>query len=531
MPRTLTDLGAVAGYVLGSMAEGSTTLTLETAEHSIRVGHMVIVEIGGEAGAGARATVGVGGTWPATSYADLADLTANWTHPATTDGSASAAYVEDTGDVYYWNGSAIVQPPSQIYHQRKFWPLALVAVVDAVDGAELTLDTASTVATTDAKVWIDSLRVMQDAMHTPGLSLRVPAGVYAVSGRVTNTGGAAMGSSYSDDLTVTGAGATSEFWAPPGCPSTAITYAAAPRLTIRDIVVRANVSHERGLLGVQGYGTGDMYKRPLILSQCHNAVVERVTVISCEWGGIALTGCYDGVMRDCRLEFPTPRHYYLGIWALGFADCINCHSYDCVVDSDYLCTGAEHFKSVDCTHNNVVTRNGQVASNSSHNSWYHGLTITIEADSARPLDHDPLMAANSTVVVDWNKNAAPNGEPEGGGVTGFVFRQEGAIGQDFEYAWAFSRASTLTFDGNPITLEDWDVELGGHFTQGVISAIGGAPGNADPQPLLIDGIVGDGRADLVSGSITNAELTQLRYRPSSVVLGANLDIPLIQGVL
>lgn len=530
MSVTLEYIGARAATMLGSMQAGSYQLVLESDNHPFLAGHTVIVPVGGEAGAGARATVGVGGTWPATSFPDVATLLATWTHPATTDGSSPAAYAVNTGDVYYWNGSAIVQPATNQYHQRKYWPKALVAVIEAVNGATLTLDTAAVVATSNVRVHIDCMRVMQDAVHTAGLTLEIPESVYALGSRVVNQGGSAMGTTYSEDLTLFGHGVRSEFWAPKGCPSPAFLLASAHRMTATDFVIRSNVSHEAGLLGVEGYGTGDAYRRPWMLSQCIGAEVERVTVIGCEWGGLELTGCLDSNMRNCRAEFPTSRHYYLGVWAMQLTNGTNCHTYDCEVDSDFLCTAAEVFRCTDCSHTRLRTRNGQIASNSSVRSFYNDLEMTIEANSARPLDYDPDFAVNSTVVIDWNKNASSSPNPEGGGVRGLTFRQTGEIGGGFRYAWVFARAGTLDPAGEVITVEGADIQTNGFMSQGAISAIAG-PGGVVPQRLNLSDIVCDARIDHVGGEIADCEGPLYRYDPDSIVLGPNLNFTSIQAVL
>lgn len=528
----LTHLGVRPGYVLGSMQAGSNLLRMESYAHGFRRGDGVIVECGGEPDGGVRMSVGVGGTWPSDGYANLAAIQAAQPLPATTDGSLPAAYAQDTGDVWYESAGVLVQPLSQFYHHRKFWPTALVATVDAVDGATLVLSKSSVSETTNARVWFDNQRVLQTAFYLPAGAFYLPGASerYAIGAPVRVLGhiGAGLGINLADDMLLFGDGASSEFWAPIGCPSTSLQFFRSDRATFRDFVVRANVGHDAGLLGLQGFGNA--YPRPLYFQQAAGVTVEQVTAIGCEWGGLQYDGCVDSVMRRCRMEFPTARHYYLGVWALQFSDATNCHSYDSVIDGDHLSTAAEVFKSVDCSHNNVTARNGQIASNSSHRCWYNGLDITIEADSARPLEFDPLMGSNSTVIIDWNRNATPNGIPQGGGVRNFAFRQTGPIGQGFQYAWAFSRASTLDPAGADITIEDWDVELNGHFTQGVISAIGG-PGGIAPQRLNIHRIVGDGRVDLVGGEISDATLPKLRYNPPSVTLGPNLNIPLIEGVL
>ena len=83
------------------MSSGSTTLTLTQAK-DFRVNDFVVVEIGAEAGAGARGTTGVGGQWPALTYTDLAAMLADTSQPADT-----FAWTQSDGLVRQWmNGPA-----------------------------------------------------------------------------------------------------------------------------------------------------------------------------------------------------------------------------------------------------------------------------------------------------------------------------------------------------------------------------------------------------------------------------------------
>jgi hypothetical protein len=92
--------------VTGSMSASSNQLTLTSAS-TFQVGDQIIVEIGGESGAGQRGTIGVGGTWPALNYATVAAMLAD-----TSQATATCCYVQASSGsptanpftVYSWSG-------------------------------------------------------------------------------------------------------------------------------------------------------------------------------------------------------------------------------------------------------------------------------------------------------------------------------------------------------------------------------------------------------------------------------------------
>ena len=69
----MRDWGMRSIQTTGTIAAGSSTLVL-AATQNLKVGDFLLVEIGHEAGAGLRGTIGVGGVWPALYYATTAAL-------------------------------------------------------------------------------------------------------------------------------------------------------------------------------------------------------------------------------------------------------------------------------------------------------------------------------------------------------------------------------------------------------------------------------------------------------------------------
>ena len=97
----LRDWGVRSVGTTGSITAGQNTLTVATGDGAkFKVNDIVVIATGGEAGAGARGTLGVGGTWPSLSYADFATMNADTGQPQYT-----FAYTRNDGVVYAWSGS------------------------------------------------------------------------------------------------------------------------------------------------------------------------------------------------------------------------------------------------------------------------------------------------------------------------------------------------------------------------------------------------------------------------------------------
>src|SRR5262245_60977344 len=147
MSGTVLDLKDLS--TTGSISSGSNQLTLES-NPGFQVGDQVIVEIGTESGQGQRGTVGVGGTWPALSYADSAERIA-----APPPAPNTFAWDRDTGNVFQWLDGAWDQWPANYYYISEAVPRSLVATIQAINGSVITLDKTASATATDANVYYD----------------------------------------------------------------------------------------------------------------------------------------------------------------------------------------------------------------------------------------------------------------------------------------------------------------------------------------------------------------------------------------
>lgn len=257
----LRDFGLRSIQTTGTIAAASTSLTLAAAQN-FRVNDFIIVEIGGETGAGLRGTTGVGGVWPALKKANKAALDLDTTEALNTFG-----WVQDTGTVYEWNGSAwsttfaCSNCSSTAYYTQLAVPMSLVARITAIspNGLTLTLDTAASVTATNANVYLDNQLTLnnltQAARGTSGaitpsnLTLVFPAGTFAFGGR-TNV-------EAHSGWTIQGQGqGTTTLMSPGGVFGAGILADInSPSFTAQNFTLSGNLAHNNDAAGAsRGFG-------------------------------------------------------------------------------------------------------------------------------------------------------------------------------------------------------------------------------------------------------------------------------------
>lgn len=252
------DFGMRAVAAVTGSITGATNSLLLAHNVGFAVGDQIIVEVGGEAGAGLRGTEGVGGSWPPLKYATATAMNAD-------TGKADGTWAADssTGFVYtsasgVWSrrsdGGGIV---NQGYYSFLVVPEALVAKVTAVsgDGLTLTLNTTASATATNANVYLDCLpsyfvltNSYADLFPVPqAVTMKTPAGSWALSGTILFWS-AATAPFRSDGVRFLGAGRTqSTLFAPRGAAGLSINLGNSDSAVIRDLALRSN--H-----GDNGYG-------------------------------------------------------------------------------------------------------------------------------------------------------------------------------------------------------------------------------------------------------------------------------------
>jgi hypothetical protein len=223
--------------VTGSMSAGSSTLTLNSPS-DFRVGDVVIVQVGGEAGGGVPGTDGVGGNSPVLHFPNTTAMNAD-----TSEADQTYAYIDTDRRVWSWQAGgtfwAEVAAPCGLgfgscgagqggtaynYKNQAQSLVAFVTAVNASPATVLTLSANAFVATTNANVWLDVARSFYPMAFEPSgwfaprddgllavnnMTISIPAGDWYTSGSSSPLGTTALGSGSRNNLTITGQGVNS----------------------------------------------------------------------------------------------------------------------------------------------------------------------------------------------------------------------------------------------------------------------------------------------------------------------------------
>lgn len=506
---TLTYMGARPGYAIGSMDAGSAVVTFADEDHGFRVGNPVIGEVGGEAGAGARGTVGVGGTWPAESFPDEATLVASGEPDDPDDGGDPVSYAKDTGNVFRWTGSAWAQPSATFYSARVVLPLALRAVVVAVDGAQVTLDRPAVVATTNTKFWFDNYNVLLQALSSDQSEVRIPesAEKYACGSRLIVSNGPVPVTLFGDGKLL------GHIYQPKGCEALKVELF-ADDVYVHDLTLERTSTDGAIWNGYVSYQA--LWEPTLSAQTAARPRFENVRSINGAWGDLQHLSCTDGEIRGCDVVYTEPPRFYAG-WALQLTDGTGGGIYDCTFDADFLVGAIEVIKQTGAAIEGFVGRNALAASNASAHCDWDDIEITIEANSAvGTLAVNPGFVA--TAAIDWNRNQS-NPSAEGGSLSNVRITQQGEIGGGLEFNALITRHAALSSSGDPITMGP-GIEL----TTGGFSRAINAEASNPTQDLNIDGLTTDGVVRLHYGSVANTAAAELQYCPDNVTLGSGNDI-------
>lgn len=495
---TIDSLGCKPGYFTGSMTAASDELVLSTLDHHFAVGDTIIVEVGGEAGAGARATVGVGGTWPETSFANVATLLASG-DPGDSPGLGFfAAYAQTTGDVYYWDSGAWHIADPEAYFFTKFYPLALRATVTDVDGATLTLSADSVAATTNARVWFDCEPLVAAYLDVATPSLRVTPGQWALG---INIGCELAGMHlFGDDRD------SCILLSPRGCQSLRAIFTDTHNARIHDLTLKGNARTSGYSHGLPDYDIG---RAPAVLTlmQGDDCEVSDVKVIDSMHNGFSFSFCSGGTATRVRYEATDEVLAYMG-WRINASDCEDVTFESCEYDSDYLDSGYETFKSRNIQFLNCTSRNGMVATNGSADWLFDGLVVNIEADS---MPNDPNEVLQS--VFDHNNNINDDADDVyGGQIRNSTLTIEGNPGESFSAV--ISRHSVLDDDYPGATYGPGLVlRANGFATRCISAAVPSA------QRVTVTGVIADGQVRVANGTVTGCAAPLIVWCPSSTSLG------------
>ena len=403
----LLDFGVSTKTATGSITAGSTALNL-THTSPFKPGDSVIVEIGHEAGAGARGTVGVGGTWPSLSYANVTAMNADTSKPngtwcwlQSTTGTARFSTGTNT-----WTLTA-----ANDWYAAVVYPKSLVAKVVSVAGSVVTLDTAATVTSTSANVYFDNWAIFDNlcgqksaeifAIMPSNIEVVIPQGSYAFS---------KMASVYSrNDWRLIGSGvAFSTLFSPKGVPSQEVFFYVCTNTNGLDSVANFTL---RGNARFSGYGLnvtetadvhGQSYPCGVLMWACTSFIVRNVAVFDVFQDAVGVEYGSNIWAYNCTATLTDGLQCYIQ-WLFQWADTTGGGFVDCVVTSPILTAGFEIFRSSGVTMTRPVGNNATFSLNSS-GLWYLDSPVCIVGPNTQ---YNDLSFSYRNPIVNVNSNISP----------------------------------------------------------------------------------------------------------------------------
>lgn len=428
------DFGLKQLSAVGSMTAASTTLTL-TSNPGFAIGDEIVVEIGGESGAGALGTIGVGGQWPTLTYANATARAAD-----TGQATGKQAGQLDTGNVYTWTGAAWTQNSgNDAGYSKKILPKALLATITNVSGVTLTLDTAATVSTTSANVYFNVANKYNESLnpvynvvtsgynpydYITGKSVYFETGNWWFAGDNADIQFLRSRSGW----TLYGAGRDNTVLNnPKGATTLVLSITSSHNGGVRDLAVRSNRRFD-GFLPRYNETTGAQYQDwspKLLVSITDNFAVLRTGYTNlCP----VFSYCTNAYFDDTALVEEEGMLSYIG-WSQGIANCTDCYALNTTQTSPVLVTGVEIFQGTGNYFDGVTSTNAQIAVNSSNDWRYSNFVMTFEEDCAADsrldwmLTGSPLINLNSN--IDNQQGNGTNSQP--GLFEDFTITIDGAI--------------------------------------------------------------------------------------------------------
>lgn len=448
---SFADHGGKMWAAVGSIPAASHTLTLVSNPGFI-VGDPIIVEIGGEAGAGLRGTVGVGGQWPTLMYANTADMNADTSKPANTYAGITA-----TADVYLWNGGAWVVDPIQTYYTAKIVPRALVTTITAISGNVLTLAAASVAAAASANVYFDNTPALNacfadgagfTAGYTTPMIFKIPIGNYAVSASMlwdAMSGWTIEGDGHDETI----------IFSPKGCTSASIVIQSCSDVILRHFCQQGNARQNGFMLDFPtgaGVVPSTAYTAGMKFSGCNNCEWERcrsVDVFQCAFGN---TFCRNNWAYWCDVVLTDALRVYVQ-WLYSWSDSLGGGAFECTLTSPFMTEGWETFRSNGVSFVRPRSLNGSFSSNSSGNFLFDEVDLVVT--SLSQFDGNSFSVFNP--MININSNISP---PDASMVLGGEIRNPRIVQQ------GFANANGDVYGGVNIGPNNPNVKVTGTFPYG-----------------------------------------------------------------
>jgi hypothetical protein len=417
--------------VTGTISAGSNQLVI-ASNVGFRVGDRVIVEIGGESGAGARGTIGVGGQWPILSYPDLATMNAD-----TSKTNGVFAYLLTNNFVYSTTGGVWSRDTTgagaynQGYYSDLTVPLSLLATVTAVsaNGLTLTLNTTATVAATSANVWLDCadsfFLINQSSGNTvppmsatayasAAVTLSVPTGNWRLSRIIEVSTSAPINFTLPQSgFNVVGAGKTlTTLTSPKGVPSGAInlTSTVANNTVISDMKHVGNIA-DNGFMfkpttfgAYNGWGDSDQGFYISAAGATTGLILRNLDIVDCFGRAGVISGGTSPLIDSCSATLTVGQRQYMQ-WLFSLINATGGTIQDCAGTGAFLTKIAELFACNGASMVRITGTNGLMSFNSCTNCSADTPTLTIGANSF----FDTLSGGIDEPIISINNNAFGTG--------------------------------------------------------------------------------------------------------------------------
>jgi hypothetical protein len=448
-----------------------------------------------------RGSAGVGGVWPALSYADAA---------AMDDDSSQAAdtfcWLRSTGDTYRYTTGVWTLLTGLGYYFRKAIPRSLRATIFRVEGSTLILSANASADATGANIYLDNAPAFNQARDADsGGDYVFPAGTFAVGSSLdlvsARMAGASIIGAGEDDTTILlPRGVEAHQQALNSIASIIAVYDGADGVTVSDLTIQSNARNQGYMVHVTEtvYEGAHAYAGGVFFTNADNGLAERVTcrdVFSYAVGADSSEDCW---ARNCKAVVTDPLRKYIQ-WMFMWSSAGSGGAEDCEVDSNYLVAGMAGFFSTGVTFTRPRLRNAVMDLNNVGSWLIDSPEITIEANSLFDAAFSPFNP-----VINVNTNFGDEHVATGGTIINPIITQEGYVNADND-----SLRAIIVNAGNPnITINDGMITAPNYAAP---SALSGAIGllatgvNTNVDGLTVIGSPKPGQANIRvdNGSITD----------------------------
>lgn len=402
----MLDFGVKTLSAVGSMTIGSPVLAL-VYDAGFSVGDTVIVAVGGEPGAGARGTVGVGGTWPTLSYA-------NSTAMAADHSQANLTYAWDRSTSFVWHYVSGVwgQIDPNNWYIAQVIPRALVAAVIGKSGLNLTLSASASANTSAAPVYFDNQAILNSiawipgglqALTPPNGTMQLPQGRYAMSTGVT------VDHSHAGWKVQGANAATLLFWPPGVFPATDAMVGVVPaNVTVQHFDMQSNFKFNGfGLFAVEiGTIVGTDYPGGVHFGiGADNGVARNMTATDFAQAAFGASSCDNTWAYDCASILTQGLQRYTQ-WQFEWASCTRSGFQDVSVTAPVLTAGFELFSCTDhCQMIRCTGVNAAMSCNTTDDFVIDSPSLTIQPNTQ--LTELSYSSQSPVITINTNTGGTP----------------------------------------------------------------------------------------------------------------------------